>query len=240
MNMKKLILLVCLFSATTSLLYAQRMPQRREDKEEDKKVRKDSYGEEKEKGFKKEKLFTGGSISLAFYNNTFLVGGSPVFGYSLTKWIDAGVVANYNYTSYRDYNYIFNDKLRQTVYGGGVFTKIYPVRFLFVQAQAEHNFINQKFIPDAGTTQSYKYDANSLLVGGGYTTGRQGYGGPPFFYLAILFDVSGNANSPYTDGFGRTIPIIRGGIQVPLFQGHNNYDNDRDNGSKRLRSHDRY
>jgi hypothetical protein len=233
MNMKKLILLVCLFSVTSSLLYAQRMPQRREDKEDDKK---------EEKGFKKENLFTGGSISLAFYNNTFLVGGSPVFGYSIAKWIDAGVVVNYNYTSYRDYNFVFNDKLRQTVYGVGAFTKIYPVRFLFLQAQAEHNFINQKFIPNVGTTQTYKYDANSLLVGAGYTTGRQGHGGPPFFYLAVLFDVSGNANSPYTDGFGRTIPIIRGGIQVPLFQGHNNdrYENDKENQHRRPRNYERY
>ena len=59
--------------------------------------------EKKEKGFKKEKLFTGGSISLSFFNNTFLIGGSPVFGYSLTNWADVGIVVNYNYTSYRDY-----------------------------------------------------------------------------------------------------------------------------------------
>ena len=92
--------------------------------------------EEKEGGFKKENLFTGGSISLAFYNNTFLVGGSPVFGYSLTKWVDLGVVANYNYTSYRDVSYYgSDDKLRQSVYGGGSFIRLYPVRFLFAQAQ---------------------------------------------------------------------------------------------------------
>ncbi len=60
--------------------------------------------EEKPKGFKKENLFVGGSVSLAFYNNTFLIGGSPVFGYSLGNWGDAGVVVNYSYTSYRDYN----------------------------------------------------------------------------------------------------------------------------------------
>src|SRR5882757_4135377 len=85
----------------------------------------DDPGSEEKKGFKKENLFTGGSISLAFYNNTFLVGGSPVFGYSIAKWVDAGVVVNYNYTSYRDV-IAFNDKLRQSVYGGGVFTKLYP------------------------------------------------------------------------------------------------------------------
>ena len=197
--------------------------------------------EEKEKGFKKENLFTGGSISLAFYNNTFLVGGSPVFGYSIAKWIDAGIVGNYNYTSYRDVN-TFDDKLRQYVYGGGVFTKIYPLRFLFAQAQFEHNFIRQKYIlPGGGPSSTITDDANSFLIGGGYTTGRQGQGGSPFFYLAILFDISGNNNSPYTDAYGRTIPIIRGGIQVPLFQGHKDkYDDERGNGNKRPGSYNRY
>lgn len=175
--------------------------------------------EEKKKGFNKENLFTGGSISLAFYNNTFLVGGSPVFGYSITNWADLGIVINYNYTSYRDYNFVFNDKLRQYVYGGGGFVKLHPVRFLFAQAQYEYNFIKQKLIRTTGTTESYNAEAGSFLIGGGYTTGRFGRGGAPFFYLAVLFDISNNLNSPYTDGYGRTIPIIRGGIQIPLFQG---------------------
>jgi len=175
--------------------------------------------EEKKKGFNKENLFTGGSISLAFYNNTFLVGGSPVLGYSITNWADLGIVVNYNYTSYRDYNFVFNDKLKQYVYGGGGFVKVYPVRFIFVQAQYEYNFIKQKFIPNIGVEQEYKAEAGSFLIGGGYTTGRFGRGGAPHFYLAVLFDVSNNLNSPYTDGYGRTIPIIRGGIQIPLFQG---------------------
>lgn len=175
--------------------------------------------EEKEKTPFKENLFTGGSISLAFYNNTFLVGGSPVFGYSLANWADAGIVVNYNYTSYRDVN-VFDDRLRQTVYGGGAFVKLYPIRFLFAQAQVEHNFIKQKYIPPGGgATSSAKTDVNSFLIGGGYSTGRYGKGGQPFFYLAVLFDVSGNDNSPYTDAYGRTIPIIRGGVQIPLFQG---------------------
>lgn len=178
--------------------------------------------EEKEvekKGFKKENLFTGGSISLAFYNNTFLIGASPVLGYNLTSWIDAGIVVNYNYTSYRDYNFVFNDKLRQTVYGGGVFARIFPVRFLFAQVQPEHNFIHLKLIRNVGGSESYNTSVNSLLVGGGYTTGRQKGDKSAFYYVAVLFDVSGNNASPYTDGYGRTIPIIRAGLQIPLGQG---------------------
>src|SRR5687767_8346052 len=157
--------------------------------------------EVEKKGFKKENLFTGGSISLAFYNNTFMIGASPVLGYSLTNWIDAGIVVNYNYTSYRDVNE-HNDRLRQTVYGGGVFTKIYPVRFLFAQAQVEANTIRQKYKPAPGSflmQNTIKGSGESFLIGGGYTSGRQGRGGGPFYYLAVLFDISGDIYSPYTD-----------------------------------------
>jgi len=200
MIMKKLILSSLLLLLATTLLQAQ-------------------DDEEEEKASFKQNLFTGGSVSLAFYNNTFLVGASPVVGYSLANWADAGIVVNYNYTSYRDVN-LFNDRLRQTVYGGGAFVRLYPVRFLFAQAQAEHNFIRQKYIPPGGgATTTGKTDASSFLVGGGYTTGRYGKGGSPFYYIAVLFDVSGNLNSPYTDAYGRTIPIIRAGLQIPLFQG---------------------
>src|SRR5687768_2251329 len=124
--MKKIILLMAVALLSVGYVNAQ-------DEEDD---------DEKEKMPFKETLFTGGSISLAFYNNTFLIGASPVFGTSLTNWLDAGIVVNYNYTSYRD-PYTPN-KLRQTVYGGGAFTKIYPIRFLFAQAQFERNTVRQK------------------------------------------------------------------------------------------------
>jgi hypothetical protein len=173
-------------------------------------------------GFKKEKLFSGGSIALSFFNNTFLVGASPVLGYSLTHWADAGLVANINYSSTRDYGGVFNAKLRQTIYGGGAFVRLFPVQFLFAQAQVEHNFINTKYLPPNNNsgliTQKNSTSVNSVLVGAGYTQGRQ-MGGSSFFYLSVLFDVSGNKNSPYTDNYGRSIPIIRAGFHVPLFQG---------------------
>ncbi|MEO7922077.1 MAG: hypothetical protein ABIR30_00205 [Chitinophagaceae bacterium] len=203
--MKRNLLFSLLFLSATTFLQAQ--------------------DEEKEENSLKKNLFTGGSVSLAFYNNTFLIGASPVIGYSLANWADAGIVVNYNYTSYRDFNNVFNDKLRQSVYGGGAFVKLYPVRFLFAQAQAEHNVIRQKYIQAGGdVVQKAKFDANSFLVGGGYTSGRQGRGGSPFYYLAVLFDISGDTDSPYTDAYGRAIPIIRGGIQVPLFQGRQRED----------------
>ena len=54
------------------------------------------------RGFQKENLFTGGSISLSFFYNTFLIGGSPVIGYRFGRFADGGVVVNYLYTSIRE------------------------------------------------------------------------------------------------------------------------------------------
>lgn len=172
-------------------------------------------------GFRKENLFTGGSISLGFSNNSFQAGASPFFGYSIAPWIDAGITVNYNYVSYRDvYITGSDDKLRRSTYGGGAFTRIYPVRFLFLQGQFEHNFITQKYIPgNGGTTQKDKVEANSLLLGAGFASGRYPGSGQAFFYLSVLFDVLNNEYSPYKRSDGSILPIIRGGVQVPLFQG---------------------
>src|SRR5262245_26193072 len=174
------------------------------------------YEKEGEEGFQGH-FFTGGSISLGIAGNYFLVGANPVFGYTPLRFVDVGLVINYNYASYRDVNY-GGDKLHQSTYGGGFFTKLYPVKFLFVQAQVEHNYVNQKYFPPAGygSTQTDKVDANSFLIGGGYTSGRDPDARTPFFYLAILFDVADNTYSPYTDGYGRVLPIIRAGLQIPL------------------------
>ena len=54
------------------------------------------FDNESKSGFQKDRLFTGGSISFGFGTNTFQIGANPVFGYSLAKWVDAGLVFNYN------------------------------------------------------------------------------------------------------------------------------------------------
>lgn len=206
--MKRFFLIAASLLFSTQILFAQ-------------KYNRDEEHEPGSKALSKENFFTGGSISLSFFNGAFLAGGNPVFGYSLTKWADLGIVANYTYASYRDYQ-VFDDKLRQTVYGGGVFTRLFPVKFLFAQAQVEHNWIKWKYtsVPGSGyNNETQNFSANSFLVGGGYTTGRDPNNKSVYGYLAILFDVGSDANSPYKNG-DRTIPIIRAGFNVPLFQGN--------------------
>lgn len=186
--------------------------------------------EEKEGGFKKENLFTGGSISLSFFNNQTLLGANPFFGYRLADWVDAGVAFNFVYTGARDY-YEFDDRVRQTVYGPGVFTRLYPIRFLFAQAQFEHNFTTLKYIPAPGGSylaDKIKTSANSLLLGAGFAQGRE-EGSNSFYYISVLFDVLKDINSPYIDvdynpgnpsqQRKTMVPIIRAGLNIALFGG---------------------
>ena len=175
--------------------------------------------EEKRGGFKKENLFTGGSITAAFYSGGTVLGISPTFGYSINKIIDAGINLNFTYTGQRTYS---GDKYRQYVYGPGVFARIFPLRMIFVQGTFEHNFISVRHTPPYGLpTEKSQVDANSVLIGGGYCSGREGVGST-FFYFSVMVDITKDINSPYVeqlqDGSLRAQPIIKAGIQVPLFQ----------------------
>jgi len=186
--------------------------------------------DESEKGFKKENLFTGGSITLSFFNGQTLLGANPVFGYKIADWVDAGFAFNFVYNGSRDYRE-FNDKIRQTVLGPGVFTRLYPVKFLFVQGQFERNYTTLKYIPAPGGSyinEKRKTEANSLLLGAGFAQGREP-GSTSFYYISLLFDVLKNINSPYvnvnynpdntTQQRVTMAPIIRAGVNIGLFQG---------------------
>ncbi len=181
-------------------------------------------GDEKKvenKGFKKEKLFTGGSVNAGFSSYSTVLGIAPQFGYSLTDWLDAGVTLNLNYTSQRNNA----DKLRQTVYGPGAFLRLFPVKFLFASAQYEYNIIHLKYVPasNSGYTQDkYNLNANSLLIGGGYAGGKE-KGNNTYYYLSVSWDILGDKNSPYVDRYGRSNPIIRAGYNIGLFQGRRRY-----------------
>jgi hypothetical protein len=179
--------------------------------------------EENKGGFKKENLFVGGDISLGFGNYYTNLGVSPYFGYSINKYIDVAASFNFNYISQRinDGFVDYGDKARQTVYGPGAFARIYPFKFLFAQVGFEHNFVKQKYIPGSASpyiAYTEHLDANSLLVGAGYAGGRDTEN-KSFYYFSISWDLLRNSNSPYVDGLGRAVPIIKAGYNIALFQG---------------------
>lgn len=178
--------------------------------------------EEKTGGFKKENLFTGGNVNVSFFNGTTALGVSPYFGYSITNWLDVAVSLNFNYISQRDVE-VYGDKVRQTILGPGAFIRVFPVNFLFAQAQFEHNFLTQKYVPAENSGYSrdkYKTDVNSLLLGVGYASGRGQYN-KSYYFISLSFDVLKLANSPYVDNMQRTIPILNAGFNIALFQGRN-------------------
>lgn len=186
-------------------------------------------GDEKKGKFKKENLFTGGGATVSFSSYSSVFGASPVLGYSITKWLDAGIVFNFSYASARPVYYypnsntylVSDDKSRQTVLGPGIFARVYPLKFLFVNIQTEQNFITDKTIYANGPTIKDKYSATSLLLGVGYSGGREGVG-DLFYYISIMGDFSGNKNSPYVgiseSGKAVITPIFKAGLQIPLFQ----------------------
>jgi len=174
--------------------------------------------EVKKSGFRKEKLFTGGSANIGFSNGATMLGITPQLGYSLTNWLDAGITFNLNYISQRDY--ATTDKIRQTTYGPGAFVRMFPVNFLFATAQYEYNTIHQKQMISGQPDIKTSVNANSLLLGAGYAAGRE-KGNNTYYYLSIMWDVYGDTYSPYVDQLGRSTPVIRAGYNIGLFQGRN-------------------
>lgn len=181
-------------------------------------------------GFQKDHLFTGGGIQLSLSNYSFVVGASPVLGYSFNKWFDAGIGFSYIHISEKDafedgYGnvYVSGDKTRLNDYAPFVFAKFYPLKMLFIQAQFEENLITAKRIEAGITKQKINYSVSSLLTGVGYCGGREGVG-DMFYYISLSIDVLKNKRSPYVQQILNSdnvsfLPILRAGIQVPLFQG---------------------
>lgn len=175
---------------------------------------KDKEEETETKGFRKDMLFTGGNVNVGFFNGVTVLGATPQLGYSVAEWLDAGISFGYTYTSQSvasDY------KVRQTILGPGAFARLFPLQFLFTSVQYEHNFIKVKEIYP-GATYVNKVNAASLLLGLGYTSGKEGRN-TPYYYFSIAFDVMNNINSPYRTISNEIYPVVNAGFNIPLFQG---------------------
>jgi hypothetical protein len=168
-------------------------------------------------GFKKQNLFIGGGLELGFGSDNFDIGINPEVGYSLNRWLDVGVVANFLYSNVSaDPTLYYNDDIgsRQFVYGGGVFGRAYVLPFLFLTAQPEFNWISTSFNGSNSVgLPSITTNAPSLLLGLGY--GRRVVG-QSSFYISLMFDVLQNVNSPYNDALGHPLPVLRAGFDFYL------------------------
>lgn len=163
-------------------------------------------------GFQPNNIFVGGSLSLGLGSNYFNIGGNPEIGYSFSEWIDAGVAFNINYTRNKWKSSV--DVTQKTLnYGAGVFARLYPFNGFFVQLQPEYNWSNTTITATNYSTEKYNTGAPSLLAGVGYS---QRVVGENSFYVALLFDVNKDKNSPYRNWDGSFIPILRAGYNFYL------------------------
>ena len=163
--------------------------------------------------FKKENIFIGTGINLGIANNSFNAGINPEIGYSITKWLDAGLAFNLNYLSQNTSAYS-SVKYQNLSYGAGSFIRIWPVSFFHIQIQPEYNWINsnQKDM-STGNSLKYNYNVGSLLVGVGY--GSHFIGNRNSF-VTLMIDILQNKNSPYRDQFNDPIPVFKAGFGMYL------------------------
>ena len=143
------------------------------------------------------------------------MGATPQLGYNVANWLDAGIVLGYTYTSQ---GLITGEKIRQSIFGPGAFVRLFPADFLFASIQYEHNFIRQKYISPGFADQINKYGVNSLLLGLGYTSGKEGRN-TPYYYFSVAVDVLNDRNSPYRTYANEIYPVVNAGFNIPLFQG---------------------
>ena len=172
-------------------------------------------------GFQKDRLFVGGTLNLAFGNNLTNVGATPFIGYSLTSFLDAGFSIGLDYSSIRDYQ-APGDKLRKTIITPGFFGRLFPFKSFFVITQFEMNNISFHYIPGIGSTYTEdrkKLQSQSTLLGAGYASGRDFDEQRSYYYISVLWDVGNDPTSPYKDNLKSSVPIIRAGYNIALFQG---------------------
>lgn len=172
----------------------------------------EAYDDRKGK-FKQERVFLGTGLNFGISSTSYNIGLNPEIGYSITKWLDAGIGFNFNYFSQNatDYSPV---RFKDFNYGINSFMRIWPVNFLHIQVQPEYNWTNshQK---DMISQQSgtFKSSAESLLIGVGY--GSRNIGGG-YSYVTLMIDVLQNVHSPYRDQYNDPLPVFRAGFGIYL------------------------
>lgn len=158
----------------------------------------DEQQEPVKRGFDKSKLFFGGNFGLGFGTNTS-VNVSPQVGYRFNDYFAAGVGVNFNYFSYKSFYSNGADYSRTSFgyTGFNIFGRVYPIKFILLQAQPELNY-SWGSVKYFDGTAKFKYPGQfvpSLLIGGGGAIPMGGRNGA--LLLMIQYDVLQESRSPY-------------------------------------------
>ena len=186
-----------LFFALSTILYMPAVLAQQEDPEPAEKT-----------GFDKSKLFVGGNFGLSFGDYT-LANVSPQLGYRFNDFFAAGAGINFLYSSikYRDYYGNPDSRLAYGVAGLNVFGRVYPIKYIMLQAQPEMNYVwgKNKYYDGTPDIKIPGKLVPSLLLGGGAVI-PQGRGA---IVIMVQFDVLNQPQSPYG-----TRPIYNFGYNI--------------------------
>lgn len=161
-------------------------------------IAQDEEQEPVKKGFDKSRLFFGGNFGLGFGTNTN-VNVSPQVGYRFNNYFAAGVGVNFNYYSYKDF-YTTGAAYSKTSYGYtgfNVFGRVYPIKYILLQAQPTLNYSwgALKFYDGREKQKLPGLFVPSLLLGGGAAIPMGG--GNAALLLMIQYDILQEGRSPY-------------------------------------------
>ena len=147
--------------------------------------------------------FFGGGAVLGFSSGSGAIGVSPMVGYKLNNYVDAGMGVNliYHYNNYYTRNRAFNVGLMP-------FVRAFPINNFFAQLQFEQGWINGSHL-SGGTKTKYNYDYQALIGSVGYANRVNGRVG---FFMSVGIDLLKHPNSPYRYSDGTIMPVISTGV----------------------------
>jgi hypothetical protein len=149
------------------------------------------------KGFDPGRLFFGGNFGMSFGDFTF-INITPQVGYRFNRYLSAGAGLSFIGTGFTTY-YTNGSKYSKDSYnsaGLNIFGRVYPVPFLFLQAQPEYNYTwgKTKFYNGQSEIKLDGEFVPVLLLGAGAVIpmGRKGS-----FIAMLQYNVIDNARSVY-------------------------------------------
>jgi hypothetical protein len=150
----------------------------------------------------KDRIYTGGGLSMSFGNAYSYVTVAPMIGYRISNELSVGTAFSYRYRKDKIYDLTLND------YGINPFIRYNVFTNYFLQA--EYEYLNYELaLINSSTYEIFNIRKNfsSVLVGGGVS---QPIGSRAFFNLTVLYNLSYVASDPYSP-YSSPL-VIRGGL----------------------------
>lgn len=174
----------------------------------------------KDKGFDASNIIFGGGFGFGFGTVTN-VNVAPIVGYRFSDNFSAGIGMGYQYFRVKDYWRVYDPAtqgsaykpLTSNGYSPSVWMRYVLWNNIFAHVEYEHNFIkyreyyNDSIAPGDILYRSVKYNAPSLLIGGGI---RQPISDRVSLLFMALYDVLQDEYSPYRNTIALRVGIAAG------------------------------